>query len=67
MTEKTVIISKFDAILNVSSKVAFNKVISNETEGLIEEESTVEYDSLTAPEKATIDAALLILESKLPA
>jgi len=65
MTEKTVIISAFDETLEVSKKVAFNKVIATENE-IIEEDVVVEYDSLTPEEKVKFDEIIVILESKLP-
>jgi len=65
MTEKTVIISKFDETLNVKSNVVFNIVVADGNDGLTEQEIIVEYDTLTAAEQLKIDEALTVLEAKI--
>ena len=68
MTEKTVIIEKYDPVLDLKSNVSFIKVICDEQaeQPIIEERVTVEYDTLSASDKIKIDEALVVLETYLP-
>ena len=67
MTQKNVIISKYNQPLDVKSLVSFNCVIEDNLQGLKDETVNVEYDNLTPEEQLKIDEALTVLEQYIPA